>query len=119
MNRDITESQTNSYLDEPQRKIPSVKNQYSLTRLRAIRNKGMNDIFHNAPASIKNLPKKYLDVIEDWTDERNNGDGWWVYVKAPYWNPEAECRIIHEQQLSKCIKILKSVVERDCKKEKI
>jgi hypothetical protein len=60
--------------------------------------------------TIDSLPKKYLEAIKAFTDERDNGDGYWIYLKEPFYNPELECRIIHEQQLVKAIRILKSCV---------
>ncbi len=64
-------------------------------------------------ATVNNLPSKYKAAILDVSDERNNGDGWWIYLKPPYFNNEMECRIIHEQQLSSCISILKSIVNNN------
>lgn len=65
------------------------------------------------PKTILSLDKKYFDAIVDFSDERNNGDGWWIYLKPPFWNPELECRIIHEQNLASCIKQLKSIVNNN------
>ncbi|MES2396592.1 MAG: hypothetical protein V4549_11340, partial [Bacteroidota bacterium] len=51
--------------------------------------------------------------------ERNNGDGWWIYLEPPFFNSEMESRIIHEQKLSDCIKILKGVVNTNDIKQAI
>ncbi len=59
---------------------------------------------------IDNLPEKYRNAINEFSDERSNGDGFWIYLKPPFYNSEMECRIIHEQKLSDCIKILKGIV---------
>ena len=61
--------------------------------------------------TLDNLPEKHKKKIDCISDERGNGDGWWIYLKKeyadlnfdPYWN----CRQIHEQTLAKCISRLK------------
>ncbi len=67
--------------------------------------------------TVGNLPNKYTDAILDFLDERNNGDGWWIYLKPPYYNNELECRIIHEQHIVSCISILKSIVDNKITKD--
>ncbi len=69
------------------------------------------------PKSLKSLLPKYQDAIIDFSDERNNGDGYWIYLKQPYFNPQLECRTIHEQKLSDCISILKNCVNHPITKE--
>jgi hypothetical protein len=59
---------------------------------------------------LDNLNDKYKDAIKDFTDERDNGDGFWIYLKAPFYNEHLECRIIHEQKLTDCINQLKTIV---------
>jgi hypothetical protein len=68
--------------------------------------------------TIENLPKKYKDAIDQISDERMNGDGFWIYLKAPYFNDEMESKIIHEQRVSDCIKILKHIVSKHGKSKK-
>jgi hypothetical protein len=67
--------------------------------------------------TIDRLAPKYLDAISEVSDERNNGDGWWIYLKEPFFNAELECNIIHEQVLSDCIKQLKNCVNHPITKE--
>jgi hypothetical protein len=55
------------------------------------------------------IPKKYEHMIAEVSDERNNGDGVWFYLKSEYWNYEMECGIIHEQTLRECLSQLKYV----------
>lgn len=69
------------------------------------------------PKSINSLPDKYTNAIADVSDERNNGDGWWIYLKEPFFNTELECRTIHEQKLSSCIAQLKRAVDKPVTKE--
>jgi hypothetical protein len=45
------------------------------------------------------------------SDERTNGDGLWVYLKREYWNPDMECRIIHEQTTSEVIRRLGGIIK--------
>lgn len=67
--------------------------------------------------TIDRLAPKYQNAIAEISDERNNGDGWWIYLNEPFFNPELECRIIHEQLLSDCIEQLKSCVNKPVTKE--
>lgn len=67
--------------------------------------------------AIDSLAPKYLDAIAEISDERENGDGWWIYLKEPFFNAESETKIIHEHRLSDCISILKSCVNHPITKE--
>lgn len=69
------------------------------------------------PKSIKNLAPKYKAAINEVSDERNNGDGWWIYLNPPYFNTNLECAIIHEQSLLDCIQQLKVCVNKPVTKE--
>ncbi len=69
------------------------------------------------PKSVNNLASKYTEAIADISDERNNGDGWWIYLKEPFFNPDLECRIIHEETLTECIHELKLCVNHPITKE--
>jgi len=63
--------------------------------------------------SLDALSEKHKAKIADVSNETNNGDGWWIYLKPeyadlnhdPYWN----CRTIHEQTLGACIGRLRGV----------
>lgn len=67
--------------------------------------------------TINNLAQKYIDAIDEISDERNNGDGWWIYLKPPFFNDVLECNIIHEQKISSCIRQLKNCVNNPITKE--
>ena len=69
------------------------------------------------PKLISNLSEKYLAAIDEISDERNNGNGWWIYLKKPFFNTEMESRIIHEQQLTDCIRQLKLAVNKPVTEE--
>lgn len=66
--------------------------------------------------SIDNLPKIHLDKVADVSDERMNGDGFWIYLTKEYANfefdPQYPMRQIHEQKLSSCIARLKRGVRK-------
>lgn len=75
------------------------------------------------PKSIESLPKSQKEKIHSISDERNNGDGWWIYLTKEYadfdFDPFNPMRSIHEQKLSDCISRLKRaqrVTEDDFKK---
>ena len=61
--------------------------------------------------TLDNLPEKHRKKIESISDERNNGDGWWLYLNKEYadldFDPRSNCRTIHEQTLRECISRLK------------
>ena len=61
--------------------------------------------------TIKNLPIKHSQKIASISDERNNGDGWWIYLTKDYadfnFDPWSPTRTIHEQKLSDCISRLR------------
>lgn len=67
--------------------------------------------------TLDSLAPKYINAIADVSDERDNGDGWWIYLKEPFFNPQLECRTIHEQKLHDCIRILKDCVNNPITKE--
>jgi len=55
---------------------------------------------------------KNKDKIESISDERANGDGFWIYLKIEYadlyFDPFWNCRIIHEETITECIERLRS-----------
>ncbi len=61
--------------------------------------------------TIDSLPKKHLNKISSVDDERQNGDGWWIYLKAGYadfeFDPQSPTTQIHEQNLTVAIRRLK------------
>lgn len=67
--------------------------------------------------TLDRLAPKYLDAILKISDERNMGDGWWIYLREPFFNPVLECKIIHEQVLADCIEQLKHCVNHSMTKE--
>lgn len=67
--------------------------------------------------TISRLAPKYQAAIAEISDERANGDGFWIYLKEPFFNPDMESKIIHEQTITECIKQLKSCVNNPVTKE--
>ncbi len=61
--------------------------------------------------TIENLPLIHRSKIESTSDERANGDGFWIYLKDEYadldFDPFWNCRVIHEDTVTECIKRLK------------
>jgi hypothetical protein len=69
----------------------------------------------NLPASIR----RFHAIIEDVSDERDNEDGYWVYLKSGWINKLHEVHMVHEDTLAECADQLKNFVETcscdDCK----
>lgn len=69
------------------------------------------------PASIR----KWHAVIDDVSDERDNGDGYWVYLKSGWINTMHEVHMVHEDTLGECAEQLRHSVAPcncdDCKFE--
>jgi hypothetical protein len=61
------------------------------------------------PASIR----KYHAMISDVSDERSNGDGYWVYLKSGFCY-ERETHAIHEDTLKECAECLRFVEPCSC-----
>ena len=61
------------------------------------------------PASIR----KYHAMISDVSDERSNGDGYWVYLKSGFCY-ESETHAIHEDTLKGCAECLRYVEPCSC-----
>lgn len=56
------------------------------------------------------LPKSlrpYAAVIEDVSDERQMGDGYWVYLKKGYYWDDPGLHIVHEDTITECVRCLK------------
>lgn len=67
--------------------------------------------------TIDSLSPKYKAAISQISDERGNGDGWWIYLAEPFFNADMESNIIHEQTLTECIKQLRHCVNNPITKE--
>ena len=65
--------------------------------------------------SIDNLPEKHLIKIDSISDERSNGDGFWIYLTERYrdieFDPQSPSGTIHEQTIHQCIKRLRKSVK--------
>lgn len=62
------------------------------------------------------LPKcltEFAHLIESVSDERGNGDGYWVYLVTGWTDPDGETHCIHEPSPAKCAREMKHV--RKCK----
>lgn len=61
------------------------------------------------PISLQRLWQHYPDAIEDISDERSMGDGYWVYLSDQYFYEDGECRTIHEDTIADLYRAMKSV----------
>lgn len=70
--------------------------------------------FHRKEAKIEvAIPKilqKHAHLISDISDERNSGDGYWVYFKPGWINNFTETHCAHEDSATECAKIIKLFV---------
>lgn len=59
-----------------------------------------------------NLPKtlqRWADKIDEVSDERATGEGYWIYLKAGWWSPEDETHCIHEDTIRDCAAKMKCI----------
>ncbi len=63
------------------------------------------------PATLR----PWADRIDEVLDERDQDNGWWVYLKTGWWSPNTETHCIHEDTLKECAALLRDDVER-CEK---
>lgn len=66
------------------------------------------------PASIRT----WHGIIDEVSDERSNGDGYWIYLKPGWIDTMFEVHMVHEDTLAECADQLRNSVEpctcRDC-----
>lgn len=60
---------------------------------------------------MKSIEKHH--AVCDISDERNSGDGYWVYLK-PGWCIEPELHSIHEETPLECLRKLKDIQRCHC-----
>jgi hypothetical protein len=56
------------------------------------------------------LPKsleKFRDKIDDVSDERASDNGYWVYLKCGWREPDGETHCVHEDTIGECAKLMK------------
>lgn len=72
--------------------------------------------------TIDNLPEKHKIKIHSVSDERNMGDGVWVYLKDEYkdfnFDPFTPFGMIHEQQVNEAVRRLKKDVRKVTKSDR-
>jgi len=65
--------------------------------------------------ALENLKRRYPSVIESISDERDTGDGWWLYLHAGYRNAEGDIHFIHEDTVAEVLKMFRKYVRTcDC-----
>jgi hypothetical protein len=69
---------------------------------------------------VNNWPKsfqKYADKIDEVEDDRQQQNGWWVYLKHG-WKSDSDplgcVHQIHEDTVAECVACLKSVLPCEC-----
>ena len=71
------------------------------------------------PASLR----KWHAIIDDVSDERSNGDGYWVYLKSGYINTSQDVHLVHEDTLRECAEYLRHDVKpcncSDCECDRV
>ena len=68
----------------------------------------------NPPASLVRACERHADKIERVDDEGE--DGYWIYLRAGWWNREASTTGIHERNVRDCINAM-AYIERDPRPE--
>lgn len=48
-------------------------------------------------------------------DDRQFGDGYWVYTKPGWMIPEMDCHTIHESSIAECYRLIKTAVPCGCR----
>jgi len=61
----------------------------------------------NLPASLR----KWHAIIDEVSDERENGDGYWIYLVAGYRNTMTDTHMVHEDTFRECAEQLRDFVE--------
>lgn len=61
-------------------------------------------------AKLPSCLRKYASIIESVSDERDSGDGIWVYLAKGLRDSDGETHCIHEETLRECVFQLERVV---------
>jgi hypothetical protein len=58
------------------------------------------------------IPEKLMPRVGSISDERNSGDGYWIYLANGWYNEDFDkgCTIIHEHTVKECLSQLRSTV---------
>ena len=64
----------------------------------------------NLPACLR----PHRAVIAEISDERRDGDGYWVYLATGLWSPEDETHCVHEDTPRACAAKLRRVEPCPC-----
>ena len=71
---------------------------------------------------IEKMVKASPEKFESWHTELDGyGEEWndhlpsyWIYCKAPYFNPESECGTIHVKTVKEAVRLMRSVCRGVC-----
>jgi hypothetical protein len=70
--------------------------------------------FGPTPKTLTNLLKSHADRVDEISDERGNGDGYWIYLKPGWINPLLGAHLVHEYTVKDCMEHFKTVCKCDC-----
>ena len=63
------------------------------------------------------LPKalhRFAHMIDDFEDQRGLQNGYWVHLKAGFFNAPSETHIIHKDTIKDCVSLLREVEVCSC-----
>lgn len=63
--------------------------------------------YGNVPKTLIKACERNADKVEQVGNE--GSDGYWIYLRAGFWNPEEETVAIHEFTVSDCLDKLRAV----------
>jgi len=63
--------------------------------------------------TLKQVQKKYKAIVDEYSDERDRGDGIWFYLRPGFINSVSETHCVHEYTVRDCVSKLKDAV-RPC-----
>jgi len=67
-----------------------------------------NETKFKTPRTLADLK---ADPRVDWiSDERRDGNGWWVYLKGEWFSTHVDCGTIHEDTIKECCAGFKHIV---------
>ena len=66
------------------------------------------------------IPKNLMPLVEEISDERSMGDGYWIYLVPGYINTMTEVHMVHEDTVKECLIHLRNYIKpcncEECKK---
>ena len=63
--------------------------------------------------TLKQVSEKYKAIVDEYSDERDRGDGIWFYLRPGFINALSDTHCVHEYTIRDCVLKLKDDV-RPC-----